>query len=76
MRSIVEKTLRVRSDLTHGSGRYRRSVRTVRLDGSPMLGQAGGGLAQKDGWRSRARQKMHKSICLTVFGLIYLIGMS
>ena len=44
MRSIAEKTLRVRSDLTHGIGRYRRGVRTVRLGPSPMLGPAGSGI--------------------------------
>ena len=42
MRSIVEKTLRVRSDLTGGIRRHRRNVHTVRM-GSPMPGQAGGG---------------------------------
>ena len=40
----------------------------------PMLGQAGGGLAHSRG-RSKIVQFFPPSICPSVFGLIYLIGM-
>ena len=79
MRSFVEKTLRVRSGLTRGIRRYWRSVRTVRE--TPTLPHAWPGR----GW-SRAEDEVGSHvdlvdpnaalfIVLTVFELIYLIGM-
>ena len=77
MRSIVEKTLQVRSDLTRGIRSYRRSVRTVRLgDPPPCLDRSGVVLAQWKRMNSALLSRIRKmSICPDVFRLIYLIGM-
>ena len=50
MRSIVEKTLRVRSDLTRGIRRYPATSHRAPRRPSPMLGQAGGWFPELDGY--------------------------
>src|SRR6266436_2478129 len=65
MPSLVEKTLQVQSGLTRATKRRnsrRLSVRLIRP--SPMLGQAGGGLAQEVG---PSRKYLGPQNCLFTF---------